>query len=95
MMDSEMADMTDVCDRLQDNTRELSKLTKAVLAQPAPVVNVSAPQVRAPDVNVSVPSASPAAVTVNEAKRPLSAESTVIERDGFGRIQKVKTTFIY
>jgi len=73
------ADFTEVCDRLQDTTRELAKLTKAVMAREAPVVNVSAPSVRPPDVVVNQ-----AGPSINVERPAMDYEVRDIKRDKLG-----------
>lgn len=79
-------DLTEVCDRLQDHTREVSKLVKALMAREVPVVNVAPPtaQVRVEAPHVTTP------VRI-EKELPQRWEFD-ITRDGNGFMKKVTAT---
>ena len=64
------ADFTEVCDRLQDQTREIGRLAKAVLARETPVVNVEA-RAASPDVTIQAP-----VNNITISKEPVSLEVT-------------------
>lgn len=85
-------DMTDVCDRLQDHTRAVLKLAKAVETRRDPVVNVAAPNVSLPAPTMKAPDVNVAAPTVNVQPQKPQKWKHVICRDKYGKIESVEST---
>lgn len=82
-------DFTEICDRLQDISRSLNFLVKAMQEEKQPdqiTLRIEPGDIAAPDVNVSAPSVS---VPVNvEAPKAFGRIYTVLSRDKDGNIKE-------